>query len=53
MTGKESEFEKLVRENVSTISSYGENFMEVMCRDASDGHDVGRVGWTLVELFHE
>ena len=44
LAGRDSEFEKLIKENISTISSYGENFMEVLCRDASDGHNVGRVG---------
>ena len=43
MTSGDAEFEKLVAENMSTISSYGDNFMQVVCRDACDGHDVGRV----------
>ena len=25
------------------LSSYGEPFMDVVCRDSCDGHDVGRV----------
>ena len=28
---------------LSILSSYGEPFMETVCRDACDGHDVGRV----------
>lgn len=38
-----SEYEQLRRENVTTILSYGDNFMDMVCRDACDGHDVGRV----------
>lgn len=26
------------------LSSYGEPFMDAVCRDSCDGHDVGRVG---------
>ncbi len=44
ITSLDSEFERLMRENVETICSYGDNFMEIMCRDACDGHDVNRVG---------
>ena len=43
MTGGDAEYDKLVAENMATISSYGDNFMQVVCRDACDGHDVGRV----------
>ena len=43
VTSGDAEFEKLVAENMTTISSYGDNFMQVVCRDACDGHDVGRV----------
>ena len=43
VTSGDAEFEKLVVENMATISSYGDNFMQVVCRDACDGHDVGRV----------
>ena len=28
---------------LSVLCSYGEPFMEAVCRDACDGHDVGRV----------
>ena len=41
---QDTEIERLVNENLSTILSYGTNFMDVVCRDACDGHDVGRVG---------
>ncbi|XP_070580305.1 nuclear pore complex protein Nup205-like [Ptychodera flava] len=38
-----TEYEKLVKNNVSVITSYGENLMEMVCRDTCDGHDVGRM----------
>lgn len=41
--GKQSEFERLKQDNIDTIVSYGDNFMGLVCRDACDGHDVGRV----------
>jgi len=44
MTSKENEYERLTRENMETICSCGDNLMEVICRDACDGHDIGRVG---------
>ena len=43
---RDSEYERLASENLATISSYGENLMEVVCRYACDGHDVGRVSVT-------
>ena len=42
-TSGEAELEKLEAENMATVASYGDTFMEVVCRDACDGHDVGRV----------
>ena len=42
-TGTQSEFERLKQDNIDTIVSYGDNFMGLVCRDACDGHDVGRV----------
>lgn len=39
----DSEFERLSRDNMTTINSYGTNLMDIICRDACDGHDVGRV----------
>ena len=47
-----SEYEQLRRENVATILSYGDNFMDMVCRDACDGHDVGRVSWIFSAVFH-
>ena len=47
-----SEYEQLRRENVATILSYGDNFMDMVCRDACDGHEVGRVSWILSVVFH-
>ena len=29
------------------LSSYGESFMDAVCRDSCDGHDVGRVSESL------
>ena len=43
LSSKDSEFERLTKENMSTISSYGDNLMQIVCRDACDGHNVGRV----------
>ena len=43
MTGGDAEFEKLSAENLATIGSYGDNLMQVVCRDVCDGHDVGKV----------
>ena len=42
--GKLNEFERLKQDNIDTIVGYGDNFMGLVCRDACDGHDVGRVG---------
>ena len=39
----EGEYEKLKAENVETLARYGDNFMDIVCRDACDGHDVCRV----------
>ena len=43
LSSKDSEFERLTKENMSTIGSYGDNLMQIVCRDACDGHNVGRV----------
>ncbi|OWF55575.1 nuclear pore complex protein Nup205-like [Mizuhopecten yessoensis] len=43
LAASDSEYDQLAKENVSTILSYGDNFMETVCRDACDGHDVGRM----------
>lgn len=43
LTAPEDAFSKLQRENVAIIESYGAALMEVVCRDACDGHEIGRV----------
>ena len=41
--GDLTEYERLAQENMETISAYGDSLMETLCRDACDGHAVGRV----------
>uniref|UniRef100_UPI003D9C967A nuclear pore complex protein Nup205 n=1 Tax=Danio rerio TaxID=7955 RepID=UPI003D9C967A len=43
LTAPEDCFSKLQRENLSIIESYGTALMEVVCRDACDGHEIGRM----------
>uniref|UniRef100_A0A8C5ATS5 Nucleoporin 205 n=1 Tax=Gadus morhua TaxID=8049 RepID=A0A8C5ATS5_GADMO len=43
LTAPEDSFSKLQRENLSIIESYGTALMEVVCRDACDGHEIGRM----------
>ncbi|XP_063402892.1 nuclear pore complex protein Nup205-like [Mytilus trossulus] len=43
LSGTDSEYDQLTKENVATILSYGNHFMDTVCRDACDGHDVGRM----------
>ncbi len=43
LTAPEDSFSKLQRENLAIIESYGTSLMEVVCRDACDGHEIGRV----------
>ena len=43
LTAPEDGFSKLERENLAIIESYGTALMEVVCRDACDGHEIGRV----------
>ncbi|KAJ8269075.1 hypothetical protein COCON_G00116820 [Conger conger] len=43
LTAPEDGFSKLQRENLSIIESYGTALMEVVCRDACDGHEIGRM----------
>ncbi|KYO17521.1 nuclear pore complex protein Nup205 [Alligator mississippiensis] len=43
LTAPEDAFSKLQRENVAIIESYGAALMEVVCRDACDGHEIGRM----------
>ena len=41
--------DSLTAGNLATITSFGEPLMEIVCRDASSGHDVMRVsGWSLL-----
>lgn len=50
---KESEYERLARENMDTLNNYGQNLMDIICRDACDGHDVGRVGFHSPIYLHK
>uniref|UniRef100_A0A8D2L072 Nucleoporin 205 n=1 Tax=Varanus komodoensis TaxID=61221 RepID=A0A8D2L072_VARKO len=43
LTAPEDAFSKLQRENMAIIESYGSALMEVVCRDACDGHEIGRM----------
>ncbi|XP_052008262.1 nuclear pore complex protein Nup205 isoform X2 [Xyrauchen texanus] len=43
LTAPEDCFSKLQRENLVIIESYGTALMEVVCRDACDGHEIGRM----------
>ncbi|CAG2238144.1 NUP192 [Mytilus edulis] len=43
LSGTDSEYDQMTKENVATILSYGNHFMDTVCRDACDGHDVGRM----------
>uniref|UniRef100_A0A8D0CKF9 Nucleoporin 205 n=1 Tax=Scleropages formosus TaxID=113540 RepID=A0A8D0CKF9_SCLFO len=43
LTAPEDNFSKLQRENLAIIESYGTALMEVVCRDACDGHEIGRM----------
>lgn len=51
LTAPEDAFSKLQRENMAIIESYGSALMEVVCRDACDGHEIGRVNG-LISVFH-
>lgn len=48
LTAPEDGFSKLQRENLAIIESYGTALMEVVCRDACDGHEIGRVKHKLL-----
>lgn len=50
MAASDTEYDQLRRENISTILSYGDSFMDLVCRDACDGLDVGRVCRLSFEL---
>ncbi|KAM4746874.1 nuclear pore complex protein Nup205 [Rhinophrynus dorsalis] len=43
LTAPEDAFSKLQRDNLSIFESYGTALMEVVCRDACDGHEIGRM----------
>lgn len=47
LTAPEDGFSKLQRENLTIIESYGKALMEVVCRDACDGHEISRVSADL------
>ncbi|XP_071943661.1 nuclear pore complex protein Nup205-like [Antedon mediterranea] len=38
-----SEYEKMTTASLVVINEFGDSFMELVCRDACDGHDVGRM----------
>lgn len=50
LTAPEDGFSKLQRENLAIIESYGTALMEVVCRDACDGHEIGRVGKISIRI---
>lgn len=52
LTAPEDGFSKLQRENLTIIESYGRALMEVVCRDACDGHEISRVCFCLL-CFHQ
>ncbi|CAH2276623.1 nuclear pore complex Nup205 [Pelobates cultripes] len=43
LTAPDDVFTKLQRDNLSIFESYGTMLMEVLCRDACDGHEIGRM----------
>ena len=53
LTAPEDVFSKLQRENMAIIESYGAALMEVVCRDACDGHEIGRVNYPLCRIAAE
>jgi len=40
-----------MNDNIATIGNYGDAFMDLLCRDACDGIDVGRVGLTFIKIW--
>lgn len=48
LTAPEDGFSKLQRENLAIIESYGKALMEVVCRDACDGHEISRVMFKML-----
>lgn len=51
LTAPEDGFSKLQRENLAIIESYGKALMEVVCRDACDGHEISRVRGAQTQWF--
>lgn len=51
LTAPEDGFSKLQRENLAIIESYGKALMDVVCRDACDGHEMSRVWATPYTYF--
>lgn len=43
LTAPEDDYTKLQKDNMNIIESYGASLMEVVCRDACDGHEIGQV----------
>ncbi|XP_061677386.1 nuclear pore complex protein Nup205 isoform X2 [Syngnathoides biaculeatus] len=43
LTAPEDGFSKLQSENLTIVESYGRALMEVVCRDACDGHEISRM----------
>lgn len=50
LTAPEDGFSKLQRENIVIIESYGKALMDVVCRDACDGHEISRVRATRQQM---
>lgn len=43
LTAPEDVFSKLQRDNLAIFESYWATLMEIVCRDACDGYEIGRV----------
>uniref|UniRef100_A0A8C5QUY0 Nucleoporin 205 n=1 Tax=Leptobrachium leishanense TaxID=445787 RepID=A0A8C5QUY0_9ANUR len=43
LTAPEDAFTKLQRDNLVILESYGTTLMEIVCRDACDGYEIGRM----------
>jgi len=43
LSSENNEYERMSKENQETINNYGQNLMDILCADACDGHNVGRV----------
>lgn len=50
ISDQESEAKKLRLEYMETILSYGEHFVEIVCRDACTGHDITKVICVVILL---